>query len=303
MGQIKNIKLHIVTDIKFINHTRSHTMPLIIICGYPSSGKTTICLKLRNYLCEVMKKNVVVVNENKITEEKKNEIYADSRLEKPVRGSLRGEVERSISRETVVILDGLNYIKSFRYELFCLIKAEKTLHCVVQCGHPREMCAKWNNDRPENERYAEDIFDGLVMRFEEPDSRNRWDSPLFTVTTEMDIDLEEVYKCLFERTAKPPNQSTQPTPLNSVNFMHDLDQITQAVITEVLRLQNMGACVGDTVAISGTSEKLVLLKQLSMAELRRIKRQFINYSKLHPVEDVVKLKSMFLQFMNTSIQG
>jgi len=119
----------------------------------------------------------------------------------------------------------------------------------------------------------------------------------------MDIDLEEVYKCLFERTAKPPNQSTQPTPLNSVNFMHDLDQITQAVITEVLRLQNMGACVGDTVAISGTSEKLVLLKQLSMAELRRIKRQFINYSKLHPVEDVVKLKSMFVQFMNTSIQG
>ena len=278
-------------------------MPLIIISGYPSSGKTTTCNQLATYLRDKMKKNVIVVNENKITDEKKNEIYADSRLEKPVRGALRGDVERNISRETVVILDGLNYIKSFRYELFCLIKAEKTLHCVVQCAFPRDLCAQWNETRPENERYTQDIFDALVMRFEEPDSRNRWDSPLFTVTTETELDLEAVYKSLFERSAKPPNQSTQPTPLNSVNFMHDLDQITQAVITEVLRLQNMGACIGDTLPISGTSEKIMLLKSLSMAELRRIKRQFINYSKLHPVEDVVKLKSMFVQFLNTSIQG
>merc|ERR1712168_594789 len=229
------------------------------MCGYPSSGKSTLCTKLHGYLRDEKQKNVIVINENRITDGKKNEIYADSRQENPVRGALRGDVERHISRETVVILDGLNYIKSFRYELFCLIKAEKTLHCVVQCGYPREMCEIMNAGRPEGERYTPEIFDALVMRFEEPDSRNRWDSPLFTVTTETDLDLEAVYKCLFERTAKPPNQSTLPTPLNSVNFMPDLDQITQSVITEVLGMQSTGACVGDTITISGTNEKLVLL--------------------------------------------
>jgi hypothetical protein len=31
-------------------------------------------------------------------------------------------------------------------------------------------------------RYAEEaIFDDLVVRFERPDSKNRWDSPLFTL--------------------------------------------------------------------------------------------------------------------------
>lgn len=276
-------------------------MPLIIICGYPSSGKSTVCGKLKDYMQNVMNKNVVVVNENHITDEKKNEIYADSRQEKPVRSALRGDVERHISRENIVILDGLNYIKSFRYELFCLIKAEKTLHCIVQCGYPTEKCWEMNEMRPESERYTKEIFDGLVMRFEEPDSRNRWDSPLFTVTTETELDLNAVYESLYKRTVKPPNQSTQPTPLNSVNFMHDLDQVTQAVISEVLAVQNM-ASIGDSISISGTSEKLVLLKTLQMAELRRIKRQFISYSKLHPVEDIVKLKSMFVQFMNSSIQ-
>ena len=41
----------------------------------------------------------------------KNKVYADSRLEKEVRGRLKSEVIRLLSKETVVICDGLNYIK------------------------------------------------------------------------------------------------------------------------------------------------------------------------------------------------
>ena len=50
-------------------------MPLIIICGYPSSGKTTICNQLKTYMEDMMKKNVIVINENQIVDETKNEIY------------------------------------------------------------------------------------------------------------------------------------------------------------------------------------------------------------------------------------
>merc|ERR1719480_177424 len=114
-------------------------MPLVIICGFPSSGKTTICQKLKEYVeCE---------------------------KEKPVRSSLRASVERSISRDQVVILDGLNYIKSVRYELHCIVKAHKTLHCVVYCGTPRDTCLKWNHSRDEDEQYSEKILDALIMRF------------------------------------------------------------------------------------------------------------------------------------------
>lgn len=29
--------------------------------------------------------------------------------------------------------------------------------------------------------YSEDVLENLIFRYEEPDGRNRWDSPLFTV--------------------------------------------------------------------------------------------------------------------------
>jgi len=38
-------------------------------------------------------------------------VYADSRLEKEVRGRLKSELIRLLSKEALIIADGLNYIK------------------------------------------------------------------------------------------------------------------------------------------------------------------------------------------------
>lgn len=185
--------------------------------------------------------------------------------------------------------------------MHCIVKAEKTLHCVIYCGFPKETCQIWNENRTAGEKYSEDVLKGLFMRFEPPDSNKRWDSPLFTVTQETLLDLEKVNDCLFNRSAPPPNQSTIPTPLSSGNFMHDLDQVTQSIIKEILVMQKT-AMIGDSIQICDFTERLVLLKQLNMPELRRIKRQFISYAKMHPVEDQGKLGNMFLQFLNNSIR-
>lgn len=275
-------------------------MPLILICGYPSSGKSTIANKLKNYFENEKQKKVKIASENDIVGTLKNEIFEDSKKEKPVRSALRADVDRFISRENVVILDALNYIKSFRYELHCVVKSEKTLHCIVHCGIPKETCWEWNLNRPEEERYSETIFNHLVMRFECPDGRNRWDSPLFTKLQDIELNFEDIHNALYNRQAPPPNQSTLPTPISSGNFMRDLDQATQNVITEVLDMQKT-AMIGDSIKISGSTERLKLIKTLNMAELRRVKRQFITYAKMHPVEDITKLKNMFVQFLNNSI--
>lgn len=52
-------------------------------------------------------------------------------------------------------------------------------------------------------------FDALVLRFEAPDSRNRWDSPLFTILKDDTLPYEAISDALFKRKAPPPNQSTQ----------------------------------------------------------------------------------------------
>ena len=61
--------------------------------------------------------------------------------------------------------------------------------------------------------YAEDIFENLVFRYEEPNGMTRWDSPLFTVLyDDATPPLDEIWEALIGsdgkvKTAKP-NQAT-----------------------------------------------------------------------------------------------
>lgn len=56
----------------------------------------------------------------------------DAAAEKETRGSLRAAVDHALNAKTVVVLDSLNYIKGFRYQLYCAARAESTQHCVVR---------------------------------------------------------------------------------------------------------------------------------------------------------------------------
>ena len=47
---------------------------------------------------------------------------------------------------------------------------------------------------------------------------------------------------------------------------------------------------------------VLLNRTVNMSELRRIRRQFITYTKMHPVEDTKKIANMFVQYLNSSIQ-
>ena len=47
---------------------------------------------------------------------------------------------------------------------------------------------------------------------------------------------------------------------------------------------------------------VALNRTVNMAELRRIRRQFITYTKMHPVEDTKKIANMFVQYLNSSVK-
>lgn len=63
--------------------------------------------------------------------------------------------------------------------------------------------------------FSNNSLDALILRFEAPDSRNRWDSPLFTIQQEDLLPFEAICDALFKRKAPPPNQSTK-----NVRVMH-----------------------------------------------------------------------------------
>ncbi|XP_077328547.1 protein KTI12 homolog isoform X1 [Lithobates pipiens] len=274
-------------------------MPLVVLCGFPCSGKSQRALELKKHLEQTGGRKVYIIGDHTLAEDK-NSVYADSRKEKDLRGALRAEVERKLNKDDVAILDSLNYIKGYRYELFCLIKHVQTPHCLIHCVTAPDVSSTWNQDRRPDEQYTQDIFDALVQRFEAPDSRNRWDSPLFTVQKDDALPLEQICNAIFHRKAPPPNQSTQTQPLSSTNFLHELDKVTQDVVTAILNAQKISV-PGDFITVPGASEKLQLPRMLNMSELRRLRQQFISYTKLHPNENISQLANMFVQYLNQSI--
>jgi protein KTI12 len=89
----------------------------------------------------------------------------DSRKEKLIRGDIKSNTQRLLTQNDVLIIDGSNYIKGFRYEIYCMSKLYKTPQCTVQCDLPVEHAWLWNENRSIDEQYSRDVFDALILRY------------------------------------------------------------------------------------------------------------------------------------------
>lgn len=191
---------------------RITNMPLIIITGLPASGKSTRAAQVKKVF-EDRGKTVRLVSEwqcIQLAGYDKNEYFSDSQKEKLVRSNAKSEALRMLNKDDVVIVDGGNYIKGYRYEIFCASKASRTTQCTVYCAITKDQAWHFNETRDEErEKYREDVFDALCQRYEEPQHNNRWDSPLFTVFPEEELDDANMYNALFEAKPLVPNLSTQ----------------------------------------------------------------------------------------------
>lgn len=90
--------------------------------------------------------------------------FLDSLKEKQVRADVKSMATRFLNTEDVLIIDGSNYIKGYRYEIYCMSKFNRTPQCTVQCDLPFEHAWMWNESRPSDQQYTREIFDALVLR-------------------------------------------------------------------------------------------------------------------------------------------
>lgn len=273
-------------------------MPLVVVCGYPCSGKSELTSQLKDHLEQSWNCKTHIVSDD-YEKLPRNECYASSSQEKEARGTLKAAVERLLNTKDVVVLDSLNYIKGYRYELYCIVRQLRTVHCVVQCATTAEQCAAWNEAR-RGEKYSKETLTALVQRFEPPDSRNRWDSPLFVWAPDQPLPLEEVARAVLTQAPKPPKQSTQSQPLSSVDFMQELDQGTKTIVSHLMEHQRAVAppC---QVRVPGTSELVSLHRSVTLAELTRLRRQFVSYTKLHPMQNPKEIPTLFVQYLNKTL--
>ncbi|KAL2018897.1 hypothetical protein VTK56DRAFT_10264 [Thermocarpiscus australiensis] len=252
-------------------------MPLIIITGLPTSGKTTRAKQLHAYLASRIsssssssaadpssssppapKYRLHLISD--ATQSIPRSVYdlspaalpphvrSANASEKDARAAVYGAVRRALSPRDIVVLDGLNYIKGWRYQLFCEAKNARTPSVVLQVGCPVERARAVNEGRllarqrrregreaegsgerrdegqkaggeeeeeEEEEPYEPSNWENLVFRYEEPNPMTRWDSPLFTLVWEDDeAQAREVFDKIWDviagekRQVVRPNQST-----------------------------------------------------------------------------------------------
>lgn len=77
----------------------------------------------------------------------RNTIYNSAAAEKTARAEEFSAIKRAISKDTIVIADGLNYIKGYRYQLWCEAKAVGTRCCVVHVAAREDEVTEWNAQR------------------------------------------------------------------------------------------------------------------------------------------------------------
>ncbi|KAJ5396997.1 hypothetical protein N7509_005110 [Penicillium cosmopolitanum] len=205
-------------------------MPLVILTGYPCSGLSYRANQLASLLEKAQdeifaatdaesppslkfryKIHVVSSHDNSSYP---RTVYDHARTEKEARGVAYARAKRVVTKDSIVILDGMNYIKGWRYQLWCESKAAGTSCCVVHVGTPVDQCVANNKARldrdaaqekdtssPEQpnpssdttapvqtsdteQAYSRELLDNLIFRYEEPSTHSRWDKPLFTVPWE-----------------------------------------------------------------------------------------------------------------------
>ncbi|VDL93326.1 unnamed protein product [Schistocephalus solidus] len=371
-------------------------MPLILLCGYPCSGKSAVvtllagCLHTHRPDCQIE-----VVSEESIasahpaattTIDPRVAIYMDANLEKQLRAEIKSQAssnlqfsniflllsifprfhslifhqnfllsfspllligrinfpvtERALTGKkpsnTIVIVDANNYIKGYRYELYCTAKSMRHQQAILHCTTGLDTCREINTALG---RYPEAVFSEVVTRFERPNSSSRWDNPLYEICLPQELEQERdnsrqdlralvdkltdriLSELLSSGTRVRPNQSTVPTQAADSNYLQVLlaivDLATTEVISAILAAQTNGtdfASLPPHLAPpdSGAAPKLDLTDGFAWtaSTLTKAKRQYLSFLRANATQLASTKKRttpfeaavLFMHFLNNEAQ-
>ncbi|KAJ6593818.1 chromatin associated protein KTI12 [Mycena capillaripes] len=258
-------------------------MALVTFSGYPASGKSTRAAQLFAQLALILPSHLSVVT---VSDESLNippSAYDDSRSEKPARGALFTAIQRLMAQDKVLIVDAPNYIKGFRYQLYCAAREMKLRVCTVYVVATPELCRERNASRTDGRAYAPETLENLLVRFEEPSSMVRWDSPLFTVPWTEEVPAAQIAEAIMTGNVKPPNSGTLAAAKAPSDALHVLEQTSIAMVSAIMdaqaATQGSGGLVTLSLSTSLTAQITLPARNLTLSELQRLKRQFVTVHK------------------------
>jgi protein KTI12 len=266
-------------------------MPLIILVGIPCSGKTRVSSILKDFF-ETRGIVVDLINEESLQIEKSFS-YSNNFEEKNLRAALKSAVERSLTPEKVVILDSMNYIKGYRYELFCIVRQVKTSQCVIFMDVSKEQAEE------NNSLYPSELFQDLASRMEVPNQKNKWDSPLVILRPGEDVPCERVFDVVINGRNLTENMATVKAQPLVQDYLYQVDQAVQKCIEFIVKAQEEYV-EGAFIPVPETQTTYFFMKKLGMLQLKKNKQQFLKINKMSPCE-VQRCGDSFIEYLNSTL--
>lgn len=183
---------------------------------------------------------------------------------------------------------------------------------------------EWNGKRQEKGEpsYDSNIFEDLVRRFERPDRRSRWDSPLYELVPFRDgvVELSPVIaeavsyltKKLDSKTRDvkvlQPTIATQSVRTTEANSLYEMDKATQEVVSAIVEAQSCGLGLAvNKLSLGPNLPTINLQRSVGLPELRSLRRTFIKLAGQYslsgppPPTDADSAKRMFVDYLNREI--
>lgn len=267
-------------------------MALILLCGGPSTGKTTVALKLKSLLTSQNHQVMHITDLNKPP----SILYKDSTTEKQTRAHLRTTTERALSPTKIILCDSLNYIKGFRYELFCLAKTNTLRFILIHLTTPSQTAALWDTNREHS--YSQPLLSELTSRFEPPQSRNRFERPLFPLDPSIPLwqqNLIPITTALLSTPTLSATRATLPHPSTAPDLASILDTETRTATEHLLTAIRTGAGQGALVPLAGGNLRLTCVP--TARKLRDIRAAYLSLARTDPPSGRDAAQKEFLTFL------
>lgn len=299
-------------------------MALVLFCGLPASGKSTAAAQFAKLIAESNREVQIVTDGDDLIGkqalraegsvkpkwQRRAVLYKDSSSEKETRARLRAATERALDGRKIVLCDSLNYIKGYRYELFCVAKTSGTKYCVVYCESSSESVIQVDKVRSEQgeDAFGEGLCRALSQRFEAPKESNRWDSPLFRVNVfsegwEDSLNAVKAF-VLQQGNHLAPTMATRVPEKQGADVLGILDRLTREAESTVISELQRGKQQGERIQISNARKLIVLERKPRIAEFRNMRRSYLNLARMHPPQGKsnVELLDEYVEFVNAQLK-
>jgi O-phosphoseryl-tRNA(Sec) kinase len=200
---------------------------LLILCGLPASGKTTLAHAIKEALCF----DVDIVASD---DWRDAQYYTDWRPEKEgiVRRASLARIDELVKHGKSVIYDDTNYYTSMRHELFEIAIENRCGFVIIHVTTPVTTALQWNKERPDT-RIPDSVIEDIFERFDNPGRRYLWDNSDLEVDMEKE-ELESVVQEIVEILDNlEPAIQPQPRLITDTEFER-LDVETRLIVSKFL---------------------------------------------------------------------